>query len=738
MDRLQEGSAINQSLSCLGNVISALADLSAGKNVRVPYRDSVLTKLLQNALGGNSRTVMMTTISPASIHYEETVSSLRYADRAKQIKCKAVVNESPTDKLIRELREENERLLKMINRGGGGDGDGGGGGSGMDAELEVNQSILREMESTWAEKLKAAEAQWKSHVPTAKADLNDIYLENINEDPQLSGVLNHTVEEGKTLVTRQTKGDNARRPSRIDHVIALGGLRIQPKHAILVRKEGKVQLEPGEQKSEVLVNGRRLLKATTLRHSDRIHLAPNHIYKFVALPKDRKPEPQPIDFDFVLNEIAAAQGLGFVGGEGTSTSLNADALLVKDDVVSLLPMIQEANAISAELQKPIVFDLLVKSGTSHNLTDKSKHVMVKVTNTNSQHVWLWEKAKFISRKFLMQELYELWVDGTPIDPDKHKDPFWDPPEDFFLGSVYLYLQSLAYTIDIDETLSITNYQGADEGKLHVSLCPCDATGRDINEEMFVSTPEELVGRRMDLLVKIPWAQDIKWIQEDPTRGISCRFKFYTDTKMRCTKTMTAAVSPQIEYTKQFTIKSVSNNFVNYLEHNALVVEVWGTQGTGQPMAISPMPGSAAWDEATMNGITQDANWLKEKAYLTEKCSELQAEVDFLKIEKFALEKEMTKITIGGDTFVQKKDPGMEEGIEVTFQAFMQEDQILRDRLTELKRGRGDEDPEPVSKQEINSLKSVITFQQGKVKEITKMLNDTIDGAKKVTAQLAKK
>ena len=485
--------------SGLGNVISALADLSAGKNVRVPYRDSVLTKLLQNALGGNSRTVMMTAISPASINYDETVSTLRYADRAKQIKCKAVVNESPTDKLIRELREENERLMKMINRGGGGSS-----GSGMDAELEVNQSILKEMESTWAEKLKAAEAQWKSQVPTAKADLNGVYLENINEDPQLSGVLNHTVEEGKTMVTRQTKGNSSRRPSKIDHVITLGGLRIQPKHAILVRKEGKVRLEPGDEKSEVLVNGRRLLKPTTLRHSDRIHLAPNHIYKFVALPKDRKPEAQLIDFDFVLNEIAAAQGLGVMTGDGTSSSLNADAQLVKEDVVSLLPMIQEANAISVELQKPIVFDLLVKSGTSHNLTDKSKQVMVKVTNTNSKHVWLWSKAKFINRKFLMQELYELWVDGAPIDPDKHKDPFWDPPEDFFLGSVYLYLQSLAYTIDIDETLSITNYQGVDEGKLHVSLCPCDATGRAINEEMFVSTPEELVGRRMDLLVKIPW------------------------------------------------------------------------------------------------------------------------------------------------------------------------------------------------------------------------------------------
>jgi kinesin family protein 1 len=75
---LQEGSAINVSLSCLGNVISALADIGAGKpNVRVPYRDSVLTKLLQNALGGNSRTVMIAAISPANICYEETISTLR-------------------------------------------------------------------------------------------------------------------------------------------------------------------------------------------------------------------------------------------------------------------------------------------------------------------------------------------------------------------------------------------------------------------------------------------------------------------------------------------------------------------------------------------------------------------------------------------------------------------------------------------------------------------------------------
>ncbi|CAC5381742.1 Kinesin-like protein CIN8,Kinesin-like protein KIF18A,Kinesin-like protein Klp98A,Kinesin-like protein KIF19,Kinesin-like protein KIN-12D,Kinesin-II 95 kDa subunit,Kinesin-like protein KIN-7I,Kinesin-like protein klp-20,Kinesin-related protein 11,Chromosome-associated kinesin KIF4B,Kinesin-like protein K39,Kinesin-like protein KIP3,Kinesin-like protein KIN-14L,Kinesin-like protein unc-104,Kinesin-like protein KIF13B,Kinesin-like protein KIN-7E, chloroplastic,Kinesin-like protein KIF18B,Kinesin-like protein len=103
-DRLKEGSAINKSLSTLGNVIKALADLSTGnKKVVVPYRDSTLTKLLQNALGGNSKTIMIAALSPADINYEETLSTLRFADRAKAIKTITTVNESPTDKLIREF-----------------------------------------------------------------------------------------------------------------------------------------------------------------------------------------------------------------------------------------------------------------------------------------------------------------------------------------------------------------------------------------------------------------------------------------------------------------------------------------------------------------------------------------------------------------------------------------------------------------------------------------------------------
>ena len=94
-------------------VISALV---SGK--KAPFRDSVLTRLLQNSLGGNARTFMIAALSPADINYDETMSTLRYADRAKQIKTKAVVNENPTDKLIRELKEANEKMRAQLASGG--------------------------------------------------------------------------------------------------------------------------------------------------------------------------------------------------------------------------------------------------------------------------------------------------------------------------------------------------------------------------------------------------------------------------------------------------------------------------------------------------------------------------------------------------------------------------------------------------------------------------------------------
>lgn len=143
-ERLKEATKINLSLSALGNVISALVD---GKSHHIPYRDSKLTRLLQDSLGGNAKTVMVANVGPASYNYDETVTTLRYANRAKNIKNKPKINEDPKDALLREFQDEIARLKEQLATRGGVGGGGGKrkkgrsrrreeGGVGSDGEIE--------------------------------------------------------------------------------------------------------------------------------------------------------------------------------------------------------------------------------------------------------------------------------------------------------------------------------------------------------------------------------------------------------------------------------------------------------------------------------------------------------------------------------------------------------------------------------------------------------------------------
>mmetsp|Transcript_12810 Transcript_12810/g.33988 ORF Transcript_12810/g.33988 Transcript_12810/m.33988 type:complete len:804 (+) Transcript_12810:279-2690(+) len=115
-DRLKEGIKINLSLTALGNVISALVD---GKSGHIPYRDSKLTRLLQDSLGGNTKTVMVANIGPADWNYDETMSTLRYANRAKNIQNKPRINEDPKDAMLREFQDEIKRLKQLLEGEGG-------------------------------------------------------------------------------------------------------------------------------------------------------------------------------------------------------------------------------------------------------------------------------------------------------------------------------------------------------------------------------------------------------------------------------------------------------------------------------------------------------------------------------------------------------------------------------------------------------------------------------------------
>merc|ERR1719201_13230 len=130
--RLKEGANINKSLSALGNVINALVESASGKKVFIPYRNSKLTRVLQESLGGNSLCTMLATLSPAACNFEETLSTLRYANRAKAIKVSATKNEEASQ--ISRLNVEIEELKKKLRSAAGG----GGGAGGLMAEEERN------------------------------------------------------------------------------------------------------------------------------------------------------------------------------------------------------------------------------------------------------------------------------------------------------------------------------------------------------------------------------------------------------------------------------------------------------------------------------------------------------------------------------------------------------------------------------------------------------------------------
>jgi len=144
-DRLKEGININMGLLSLGNVISALGEENRGANSHIPYRDSKLTRLLQDSLGGNSHTLMIACVSPADSNLEETVSTLRYADRARKIKNKPIINKDPKAAELGRLRSQVQQLqLQLISAAGGINVDGGGGGQASQEVTEENSRLEEE------------------------------------------------------------------------------------------------------------------------------------------------------------------------------------------------------------------------------------------------------------------------------------------------------------------------------------------------------------------------------------------------------------------------------------------------------------------------------------------------------------------------------------------------------------------------------------------------------------------
>lgn len=347
--RLKEGAEINRSLSTLGRVIAALADLSTpGKKKKgagqVPYRDSVLTWLLKDSLGGNSMTAMIAAISPADINYDETLSTLRYADSAKRIKNHAVVNEDANARMIRELKEELSLLRSKL----GGGVAGGVGGAAVPADevyaegtpleqqmvsitaadgsvkkvskadiaeqLSQSEKLLTDLNQTWEQKLHKTEEIHKER----EAALEELgisiekgfvglhtpkkmpHLVNLSDDPLLAECLVYNLKPGTTTVGNDdTNGEHQAN-------IRLKGSRILHDHCTFENNaDGTVHVVPNEGAS-VMVNGNRILESTQLHSGYRVILGDFHIFRFNH-PMEAKAERAETGQSLLRQSITASQ-----------------------------------------------------------------------------------------------------------------------------------------------------------------------------------------------------------------------------------------------------------------------------------------------------------------------------------------------------------------------------------------------------------------------------------------------
>ncbi|XP_060815905.1 kinesin-like protein unc-104 isoform X2 [Bombus pascuorum] len=366
--RLKEGANINKSLTTLGKVISALAEIATKKKKKadfIPYRDSVLTWLLRENLGGNSKTAMIAAVSPADINYDETLSTLRYADRAKQIVCKAVVNEDANAKLIRELKEEIQKLRELLKQEGIDVQEGPDGKVTYEKkesrdeivratkreddvkesrpripshttstiaeeavdQLQASEKLIAELNETWEEKLKRTEiirlqreAVFAEMGVAVKEDGVTVgvfspkktpHLVNLNEDPLMSECLIYYIKDGFTRIGSAE--------ANIPQDIQLCGPHILSEHCVFENHEGIITLIP-KKGALIYVNGREVTESIVLKTGSRVILGKNHVFRFnhpdqvrerreKGSPAETPGNGETVDWNFAQIELLEKQGI---------------------------------------------------------------------------------------------------------------------------------------------------------------------------------------------------------------------------------------------------------------------------------------------------------------------------------------------------------------------------------------------------------------------------------------------
>lgn len=496
-ERLTEACSINRSLSTLGLVINKLVERGKGDpTVFIPYRDSVLTWLLKESLGGNSRTVMIATVSRNSFNYQESLSTLRYANRAKNIKNCPRINQDATSRIINELREEIIRLklklaehqdqLKQRNFG-----------HIIDPTIQsplnpehyspngsLNVSELlsgHDGINTYSTK-DALKEILDYHAHNTTDHSNIIKEVNTQNTPWL---VNLGDETNDSVIYFLKRGVNIMGSSSSCDIVLLGHQLIKGEHCIIEFIPGEpVTIKSLDDNPTVAVNGQPITCTTPLQANDEItvaqahkfqlrHMSPNfwdkserqtanhtiqqesHIILNEELQELTRQKQQIQEELFRLyEERATVEEKNVINRHITthqSTTNERDEQEQKqealrknhfqNELMSIVPKIKEANEISKQLEKGVKFNIKIVIRVNHSVPT----ISIQARDTKHTKTYLWSAEEFESRFLFMKKNFELYLRDIQAFQTlpSHDDPFYEN-NIFHLGNCSIQLQALVH------------------------------------------------------------------------------------------------------------------------------------------------------------------------------------------------------------------------------------------------------------------------------------------------------
>ncbi|OXA50577.1 Kinesin-like protein KIF28P [Folsomia candida] len=601
-----------------------------GNNSSISYTNSTVTKLLERALSGNSKTYVLSHCIPTENSYETSLSSLILADKLQRLTTHPLINEEMTNKLIRELKLENDNLKKMLTNG----------------DLEKNEFFSWHDKLNWLKtqdseefrrqliddvksqtkdnerEIKILHQSLEERLKLAKLDKpsdnsqnikkletekkHKSFIFNLNPDCQLSSRIFHFISAGSTDFG-SAKGK--------DGTIHVQGPGIRETHGTFTytAKENKMTIKPTGPDCLIKVNGKQILYESPLFHNDRIVFGGCQIWLFQN-PREpwaekglSSPLSSKITYQFAEEEITSKSSFfNYLSHQNGSVLVSPK---LKASIRTVLPLVDDANAMCDDLERGVRFDPIVLHDIRQVLLSSGAQDLDRLSNSDKN---CGEQREFAVQLSLYKEdiSFVLSTNEFLEKYEKIKDSFIQNQEDGIvsaaIGSVnspsssfahndttlldlvntevtighgLLSLKPLAYLIQFQDEIEILDYLTLKTiGSIKVEVVPCNEYFEELkNVHSFLIDSSDLLAKPLHFILKIGTAESLS----SKFRDITSKYKVHTEpvtsTGKLDLKPSYSSSNSQYIYERRFSIEHVTPKLIESLERDLVIFTFYGRQ-----------------------------------------------------------------------------------------------------------------------------------------------------------------